>query len=130
MQPKYFSGFRSTNQNVRNYFVLRTSNVYQSKALYRLRHIILTRNLNSVGHIKFKDLIKLVIDVSDMFLVKIKSLLVKKKSYSVVLHLEQKPNELNQVYLDAENNIVLDWNFLKDDLENLKKFNRGSKYNI
>ena len=119
-QPKYFSGFKSTDQNVRNYFVLRTSNVYQSKALYRLRHIILTRNLNSVGHIKFKDLINLVIDVSDMFLVKIKSLLVKKKSYSVVLHLEQKPNELNQVYLDAENNIVLDWNFLKDDLENLK----------
>ena len=37
-----------------------------------------------------------------------------------MLHLEQKPNELNQVYLDAENNIVLDWNFLKDDLENLK----------
>ena len=62
------TGNLDTNQNVRNYFVLRTSNVYQSKALYRLRHIILTRNLNSVGNIKFKDLIKLVIDVSDMFL--------------------------------------------------------------
>ena len=46
MESKYFSGFQSTNQDVRNYFVLRSSNVYQSRSLYRLRHIILTRNLN------------------------------------------------------------------------------------
>ena len=70
MESKYFSGFKSTNQDVRNYFVLRNSNVYQSKSLYRLRHVILTKNLNSTGSIKIKDLFYLVIDVLDMFVKK------------------------------------------------------------
>lgn len=117
---KYFSGFKSTNKEVRNYFVLRTSNVYQSKALYRLRHIILTRNISSVGKIQIKNLFELIFDVGDMFLKKISSFLGKKKSYSVVLHLEQKPNVKNQINIDKNNNISLDWNFTDEDFINLK----------
>ena len=74
---KYFSGFKSTDLNVRNYFVLRTSDVYQSKALYRLRHMILTRSFNSVGRIKIQDLIELISDILNMFSKKIKILLQK-----------------------------------------------------
>ena len=33
-KDKFFSGFKSTNQEVRNYFVLRSSDVYQSRGLY------------------------------------------------------------------------------------------------
>ncbi len=120
MDAKYFSGFQSTNNDVRNYFVLRTSNVYQSKALYRLRHIILTKNLNSVGKIHIKDILELIFDVFDMFLKKIISLLAKNKSYSVVLHLEQKPNINNQINIDENNNTLLDWNFTSEDYLNLK----------
>ena len=120
MESKYFSGFKSTNQDVRNYFVLRNSNVYQSKSLYRLRHVILTKNLNSTGSIKIKDLFYLVIDVLDMFVKKIKSAFTKNKSYSVVLHLEQKPDEKNQIYIDSDDTVILDWNFTNDDFVNLK----------
>ena len=120
MESKYFSGFQSTNQDVRNYFVLRSSNVYQSRSLYRLRHIILTKNLNSTGSIKVKDLLALVIDVLDMCLIKLKSVFTKSKSYSVVLHLEQKPDEGNQIYFDSDNTLILDWNFTDEDFVNLK----------
>ena len=120
MESKYFSGFQSTNQDVRNYFVLRSSNVYQSRSLYRLRHIILTRNLTSTGSIKIKDLISLVIDVLDMFVKKLKSIFSKNKSYAVVLHLEQKPNKRNQIYIDSDNTTVLDWNITNEDSVNLK----------
>jgi len=120
MESKYFSGFQPTNQEVRNYFVLRNSNVYQSRSLYRLRHIILTRNLTSTGSIKIKDLLSLVIDVLDMFVIKFKSAFTKNKSYSVVLHLEQKPDEGNQIYIDSDNNTILDWNITNEDFVNLK----------
>ena len=120
MESKYFSGFQPTNQEVRNYFVLRNSNVYQSRSLYRLRHIILTRNLTSTGSIKIKDLFSLVIDVLDMFVIKFKSAFTKNKSYSVVLHLEQKPDEGNQIYIDSDNNTILDWNITNEDFVNLK----------
>ncbi len=110
------------NQDVRNYFVLRNSNVYQSKSLYRLRHVILTKNLNSTGSIKIKDLFYLVIDVLDMFVKKIKSAFTKNKSYSVVLHLEQKPDEKNQIYIDSDDTVILDWNFTNDDFVNLRIF--------
>ena len=120
MDAKYFSGFQPTNQEVRNYFVLRNSNVYQSKSLYRLRHIILTRNLTSTGSIKIKDLLSLVIDVLDMFVIKFKSAFTKNKSYSVVLHLEQKPDEGNQIYIDSDNTTILDWNITNEDFVNLK----------
>ena len=120
METKYFSGFQPTNQEVRNYFVLRNSNVYQSRSLYRLRHIILTRNLTSTGSIKIKDLLSLVIDVLDMFVIKFKSAFTKNKSYSVVLHLEQKPDEGNQIYIDSDNNTILDWNITNEDFVNLK----------
>ena len=120
MESKYFSGFQSTNQDVRNYFVLRSSNVYQSRSLYRLRHIILTKNLNSTGSIKIKDLLSLIIDVLDMCLIKLKSVFTKSKSYSVVLHLEQKPDEGNQIYFDSDNTLILDWNFTNEDFVNLK----------
>jgi len=120
MESKYFSGFQPTNQEVRNYFVLRNSNVYQSRSLYRLRHIILTRNLTSTGSIKIKDLLSLVIDVLDMFVIKFKSAFKKNKSYSVVLHLEQKPDEGNQIYIDSENTTILDWNITNEDFVNLK----------
>ena len=69
-QDKYFSGFKSTNPNIRNYFVLRTSDVYQSKTLYRLRHIILTRTLSSAGKIKAKDIVELISDLINMFIKK------------------------------------------------------------
>ena len=120
MESKYFSGFQSTNKDARYYFVLRSSNVYQSRSLYRLRHIILTRNLNSTGSIKIRDLLSLVIDVLDMFVKKIKSIISKNKSYAVVLHLEQKPNKRNQIYFDTDNTTVLDWNVTNEDFINLK----------
>ena len=120
-EDKYFSGFKSTNSNIRNYFVLRTSDVYQSKALYRLRHIILTQSMKSTGKIKLSDLYELTRDLVDMFMKKITSKISNKKSYSVVLHLEQKPNYHNQIYFDDQYNTVLDWNFTEDDFDNLEQ---------
>lgn len=118
-KDKYFSGFKSTDPNIRNYFVLRTSDVYQSKTLYRLRHIILTRTLSSTGKIKAKDIIELINDLANMFIKKIINSITRSKSYSVVLHLEQKPSEVNQIFIDNNNDIVLDWNFTDEDLKNL-----------
>ena len=138
-QDKYFSGFKSTNPNIRNYFVLRTSDVYQSKTLYRLRHIILTRTLSSAGKIKAKDIVELISDLINMFIKKIINSLTRSKSYSVVLHLEQQPSEVNQIFLDNNNDIVLDWNFTDEDLKNLNNsikdlniiFNEmNSKFNL
>jgi len=120
-EDKYFSGFKSTNSNIRNYFVLRTSDVYQSKALYRLRHIILTQSMKSTGKIKLSDLYELVRDLVGMFMKKITSKISNEKSYSVVLHLEQKPNYDNQIYFDDQHNTVLDWNFTEDDFDNLEQ---------
>ncbi len=120
-EDKYFSGFKSTNSNIRNYFVLRTSDVYQSKALYRLRHIILTQSMKSTGKIKLSDLYELARDLVDMFMKKITSKISNKKSYSVVLHLEQKPNYDNQIYFDDQHNTILDWNFNEDDFDNLEQ---------
>ena len=121
MNPKYFSGFKSINEEVRNYFVLITSNVYQSKSLYRLRHIILTRNFSSVGEIRINDILELFFDVIGLLVKKLNTFLSKKKSYSVVLHLEQKPNIDNQISIDENNNVLLDWNFTNKDFTNLKK---------
>ena len=138
-KDKYFSGFKSTNPNIRNYFVLRTSDVYQSKTLYRLRHIILTRTLSSAGKIKAKDIVELISDLINMFIKKIINSLTRSKSYSVVLHLEQQPSEVNQIFLDNNNDIVLDWNFTDEDLKNLNNsikdlniiFNEmNSKFNL
>ena len=120
VNEKYFSGFKSTNKNVRNYFVLRTSNVYQSKALYRLRHIILTKSLSSTGKIHIINLFQLIGDLFDMFLKKLFSKLSKSKSYSVVLHLEQKPDKKNKIDIN-NNKAILDWNFTDNDFANLKK---------
>ena len=120
-EDKYFSGFKSINSDIRNYFVLRTSDVYQSKALYRLRHIILTQSLKSTGNIKVSDLYELARDLIDMFMKKIISKISNKKSYSVVLHLEQKPNYDNQIYFDEQQNTILDWNFNEDDFDNLEQ---------
>lgn len=120
-EDKYFSGFKSTNSNIRNYFVLRTSDVYQSKALYRLRHIILTQSMKSTGKIKLSDLYELARDLVGMFMKKITSKISNEKSYSVVLHLEQKPNYDNQIYFDDQHNTVLDWNFTEDDFDNLEQ---------
>ena len=41
------------------------------------------------------------------------------KSYSVVLHLEQKPDKSNQIFFDEKENLILNWNFTDDDLNNL-----------
>ena len=120
-EDKYFSGFKSTNSDIRNYFVLRTSDVYQSKALYRLRHIILTQSLKSTGKIKLSDLYELARDLVDMIMKKITSKISNKKSYSVVIHLEQKPNYDNQIYFDDQHNTILDWNFTEDDFDNLEQ---------
>lgn len=119
IKPKIFTGFKPTNKKVRNYFVLRASNVYQSKALYRLRHMILTKSIFSIGKIQVTDIVDLIFDILDMFFKKIKNFLNNEKSYSVVLHLEQKPDINNQVKIE-NNNIVLDWNFTKDDFLNFK----------
>ena len=115
---KYFSGFKSSNKSVRNYFVLRTSNVYQSKALYRLRHIILTKSLSSTGRISMMNLLQLAVDILDMFLKKLLSKLSRNKSYSVVLHLEQKPDKENKIYINNDR-AILDWNFTDNDFTNL-----------
>lgn len=120
VNEKYFSGFKSTNKNVRNYFVLRTSNVYQSKALYRLRHTILTKSLSATGKIHIINLVQLVGDMFDMFFRKLFSKLSKSKSYSVVLHLEQKPDKKNKIEIN-KNKAILDWNFTDNDFANLKK---------
>ncbi len=116
---KYFSGFKTSNKNVRNYFVLRTTDVYQSKTLYRLRHILLTKSLSSVGKIKFKDIIELISDILNLIFKKIRSKLITSKSYSVVLHLEQNSNMINSVYLDDSGDTILNWNFTDEDLANL-----------
>jgi len=118
-EDKYFSGFKTKNKNVRNYFVLRTTDVYQSKTLYRLRHILLTKSISSVGKVKFKDIIELISDILNLFIKKISSKLTNAKSYSVVLHLEQNANVNNSVYLDNSGDTILDWNFTDEDLSNL-----------
>ena len=56
-----------------------------------------------------------------MFMKKIISKISNKKSYSVVLHLEQKPNYDNQIYFDEQQNTILDWNFNEDDFDNLEQ---------
>lgn len=117
---KYFSAFVNKNSSSRGYFVLRSSNVYQSKALYRLRHIILTRSLKSIGPIRPSDLYFLAKDIFHMILIKIKNLISKDKSYSIVVHLEQFPHEDNFVSIDKDNNLVLNWSLQKEDIENLK----------
>ena len=65
-KDKSFSGFKSTNQEVRNYFVLRSSDVYQSKGLYRLRHIILTKSISSTGKITINDTANLILDIFNL----------------------------------------------------------------
>lgn len=116
---KYFSGFKTKNQKVRNYFVLRSTDVYQSKALYRLRHIILTKSISSTGVIKISDFYSLFIDILNMMLRKVQNLITNYKSYSVVLHLEQNPEFQNKIYFDNENNLVLDWKFTDQDIKNI-----------
>ena len=55
-----------------------------------------------------------------MFVKKSKSIFSKNKSYAVVLHLEQKPNKRNQIYIDSDNTTILDWNITNEDSVNLK----------
>ena len=55
-----------------------------------------------------------------MFLKKLFSKLSKSKSYSVVLHLEQKPDKKNKIDIN-NNKAILDWNFTDNDFANLKK---------
>ena len=118
-QDKSFSGFKSTNQEVRNYFVLRSSDVYQSKGLYRLRHIILTKSISSTGKITINDAFNLIIDIFNLIFRKFLSLFSLNSSYAVVLHLEQKPDKRNQIFFDDKENLILNWNFTEDDLNNL-----------
>lgn len=117
---KHFSGFRNKNSTSRNYFVLRTSNVYQSRSLYRLRHIILTRSLFSTGKIKFNDIWSLISDIVDMFLKKIQNVFNKHKSFSIVVHLEQFPHEGNSISFDENSNLVLKWQLKDSDIKNFK----------
>ena len=118
---KYFSGFRYKGSEARNYFVLRNSNVYQSKTLYRLRHIILTRNLFSTGPISLLDIFNLSKDIIESIFLKLINLFTSYKSYSVVLHLEQEPSENNKINLIGQNSTVLEWNFNENDLHNFNK---------
>ena len=118
-QDKSFSGFKSTNQEVRNYFVLRSSDVYQSKGLYRLRHIILTKSISSTGKITINDAFNLILDIFNLIFRKFLSLFSLNSSYAVVLHLEQKPDKRNQIFFDDKENLILNWNFTEDDLNNL-----------
>lgn len=119
-KKKYFSGYK-TNSTSRNYFVLRSSNVYQSKTLYRLRQIVLTKSLLSTGKIKIADLLFLTVDVLDMFRKKLSNIFKNKKSYSIVAHFEQLPDARNQIYFDNDENLVLDWKLMKNDLKNIKQ---------
>ncbi len=118
---KYFSGFINQNSSARGYFVLRSTNVYQSKSLYRLRHIILTRSFSSIGVIKLNDIFLLIRDIFHMFYKKIQNFLTRNKSYYIVVHLEQFPNKENCVYLDENDNLVLNWKIQKEDLDNFKR---------
>lgn len=117
---KYFSAFVNTNSNSRGYFVLRSSNVYQSKSLYRLRHIILTRSFASIGPIRFADLFFLTRDIIYMIFKKVINLISKNKSYFIVVHLEQFPHKENRITLDSENTLFLNWELQKSDIENFK----------
>jgi len=118
-KDKSFSGFKSTNQEVRNYFVLRSSDVYQSKGLYRLRHIILTKSISSTGKITINDTVNLILDIFNLIFKKFLSFFSLNNSYAVVLHLEQKPDKSNQIFFDDKENLILNWNFTEDDLNNL-----------
>ena len=118
-KDKFFSGFKSTNQEVRNYFVLRSSDVYQSRGLYRLRHIILTKSFSSTGKVTINDTLNLIIDIFNLIFRKLISFFSLNQSYSVVLHLEQKPDKSNQIFFDEKENLILNWNFTEDDLNNL-----------
>lgn len=117
---KYFSGFVDKNSNSRGYFVLRSSNVYQSKSLYRLRHIILSRSLKSIGPIFPSDFYFLAKDILDMIFRKIKNSISRNKSYFIVAHLEQFPDKDNFVSLDKDKKILLNWQLQKKDIENFK----------
>ena len=66
------------------------------------------------------DLYFLAKDIFHMILIKIKNLISKDKSYSIVVHLEQFPHEDNFVSIDKDNNLVLNWSLQKEDIENLK----------
>ena len=118
-KDKFFSGFKSTNQEVRNYFVLRSSDVYQSRGLYRLRHIILTKSFSSTGKVTINDTFNLIIDIFNLIYRKLISFFSLNQSYSVVLHLEQKPDKSNQIFFDEKENLILNWNFTEHDLNNL-----------
>ena len=66
------------------------------------------------------NLLQLAVDILDMFLKKLLSKLSRNKSYSVVLHLEQKPDKENKIYINNDR-AILDWNFTDNDYTNLKQ---------
>ena len=66
------------------------------------------------------NLLQLAVDILDMFLKKLLSKISKNKSYSVVLHLEQKPDKENKIYINNDR-AILDWNFTDNDFMNLKQ---------